>query len=138
MPSLNALASTPYDSENIYSDLVHFVHVLVIEPHPLDPDPSPYSGRVWEAQYSTVQQPGSYDERQAVAQQLGSLIEGNQLLLIDDMTPQALNNPVWCSYGPAPNSAYLIRQDGIMDTAQLWLNTDDMQRAIDRLLTSGG
>ncbi len=138
MPSLNALASQPYDSENTYADLVHFVHVLVIEPHPRDPDPSPYSGVVWEAQYSIVQQSLNYGERQAVALQMEPHIEGDQLLLIDDMPPQLLSNPVWCTYGTAPNSAYLIRQDGILDTAQTWLDVDDMQRAIDRLLEASG
>lgn len=138
MPSLNELASQAYDAENTYSDMVHFVHVLIIEPHPQDPDPSPYGGEVWEAHYSTVHQPMTFAERQAVALQLEDFIEGDQLLLIDDMTPLDLNNPVWCTYGPAPNSAYLIRQDGIVDTAQLWLDTDDMQHAIDLLLEAGG
>lgn len=138
MPSLNALAVESYDAENSYADLVHFVHIFVIEPHPSHPDPSPYSGRVWEAQYSTIQQPLTYAERQAVALQFEERLEGDQLLLIDDMVPQALNNPVWCTYGPAPNSAYLIRQDGILDTVQTWLDVDDMRSAIDRLLGTGG
>jgi hypothetical protein len=134
VPSLNALATELYDDQNTYADLVHVVHILVIEPHPQDPDPSPYGGRVWEARYSTVPQPASFEERQAVALQLEETIEGNQLLLIDDMVPQALNNPIWCTYGPAPNSAYLIRQDGILDTVQTWLDVDGMRDAIDRVL----
>lgn len=137
MPSLNALAAELYDEADTYADLVHFVHILVIEPHPLGPDPSPYGGRVWEARYSTVRQPTSFEERQAVALQLEELIEGNQLILIDDMVPQPLNNPIWCTYGPAPNSAYLIRQDGILDTAQTWLDVDEMRDAIDLALQSG-
>ncbi len=137
MPSLNALATELYDDEETYADRVHFVHVLVIEPHPLGPDPSPYGGRVWEAQFSTIRQPTSFEERLAVAVQLEELIEGDQLILIDDMVPQALNNPLWCSYGPAPNSAYLIRQDGILDTVQTWLDVDEMRDAIDRVLHTG-
>lgn len=134
MPSLNALAAEQHDAENTYADLVHFVHILVIEPHPRDPDPSPYGGRVWEAQYSNVNQPVTFSERQMVALQLEEYIEGNQLLLIDDMVPQALNDPIWCTYGPAPNSAYLIRQDGILDTVQTWLDVDDMRTAINHIL----
>jgi len=134
VPSLNELAAKPYNGNGTYADVVHFVHIYIIEPHPQGPDLSPYSGRVWEAQYSTVGQPETLYERIAVAQQTEILLEGNQLLLIDDLTPGRLNNPVWCTYGTAPNSAFLIRQDGIIDTAQSWLDTAEMEKAINNLL----
>ncbi len=134
MPSLNQLAAKPYDSGRTYADVVHFVHVIVIEPHPQSPDLSPYTGKLWEGSYSTVHQPRTYEERVEAAQEIAPLLEGNQLLLVDDLSPGALNNPVWCTYGPAPNSAFLIRQDGIVDTVQLWFLARGMEDAIDALL----
>ena len=134
MPSLNELAAKPYDANNRYSDVVHFVHIMIMEPHPQSPGLSPYSGQVWEARYSMVDQPQTYDERVAIAQEIEPLIEGNQLLLIDDLTPGALNNPVWCTYGTSPNSAFLIRQDGIVDTVELWFDAPGMEEAIKNLL----
>ena len=68
------------------------------------------------------------------ARETAALLEGNQLLLIDDRPPGHLNNPVWCTYGTSPNSASLIRQDGILDTAQLWLDAAEMEEAINNLL----
>jgi len=134
VPSLNELAARPYDANGTYADVVHFVHILIIEPHPQSPDLSPYGGRVWESGYSTVGQPETYDQRLAVGQETAPLLEGNQLLLIDDLTPGRLNNPLWCTYGTSPNSAFLIRQDGILDTVQLWLDTAEMEKAINDLL----
>jgi len=67
-------------------------------------------------------------------EKLEDLIEGRQLLLVDDLSPGELSNPVWCTYGPAANSAFLISQDGIIDTAQAWLDVQDMRIAIDALL----
>lgn len=127
MPLLNELANKPYGSEYIYSDIVHFVHINVIEPHPLD-EP----GR--KNPYSTVEQPDDYDERVVIAREIEILIEGNQLLLVDDLTPAELNDPVYCSFGPSPNSAFLIGQDGIVDTSQLWLDVAEMEQAIINLL----
>ena len=134
MPSLNQLATKPYDSGRTYADVVHFVHVIVIEPHPLPPDPSPYTGKSWEGPDSTIRQPRTYEERVEAAKAIAPLLEGNQLLLVDDLGPEGTNNPVWCTYGPAPNAAFLIRQDGIVDTVQLWFLARGMEDAIDALL----
>ncbi len=135
MPALNTLANQTYDETSIYSDRIHFAHLYVIEPHPQAPDISPYSdtGNVWEEEYSTVSQALTYDERVAAAQDIAQLLEGNQLILVDDLAP-GLNNPVWCTYGPCPNCAYLIGQDGVIDTTQTWFNADQMKIAIDNLL----
>lgn len=133
MTVLNTLAATSYDSTDTYADLVHLVHVYVIEPHPTNPDPSPYSGVVWELEYSSKSQPKTYDGRVINALDQVPLIEGDQLLLVDDLTPGELNNPVWCTYGPCPNCAFLIGQDGVIDTVQLWIDSS-IQDAIDALL----
>ena len=134
MPDLNSLVNLKYKDSGTYADYVHFVHIYVIEPHPQSPDVSPYSGRVWEGEYSTKPQAVTYDERVEAAQDMLPFIEGNQLLLVDDLAPGDLNNPVWCTYGPCPNCSYLIRQDGIIDTVQLWFDAEKMKTAIDKIL----
>lgn len=134
MPDLNTLANTVYDDTSTYSDRVHFVHLYVIEPHPRSPDISPYSGSVWEGTYSTKAQALNYEERVDAARDMEQFVEGNQLILVDDLAPEQLNNPVWCTYGPCPNCAYLIGQDGVIDTTQTWFNADQMKTAIDNLL----
>jgi len=41
-----------------------------------------------------------------------------------------MDNPVWCTYGPAPNSAYLIGTDGTIIEKQGWYNPELMGEAI--------
>lgn len=113
---------------------MHIVHVYVIEPHPQSPDISPYRGEVWEAQYSTKGQPRTYDGRVANATDTEPSLQGAQLMVVDDLTPGALNNPLWCTYGPCPNCGFLIRQDGIIQRAQTWIDVDEMEAEIDALL----
>jgi len=142
VPALNQLAAKSFDANHTFDDVVHFVHVYVIEPHPESPDISPYRGDVWEAGYSTLGQPTTYSGRVTNAQQTASLLTGNQLLVVDDLTPGQHNNPAWCTYGPCPNCAYLIRQDGTIDTVQTgtidtvqtWVEPTDMESAIHNLL----
>ena len=134
MPALNQLATKTFAGATTYSDVVHFVHLYVVEPHPQDPDPSPYSGVVWEAQYSSKRQPLTYADRVAVARDMLPEIQGTQMILVDDLTPGPSNNPVWCTYGTCPNCAYLIRQDGIIEVVQTWVDVDAMETAIDSIL----
>jgi hypothetical protein len=35
---------------------------------------------------------------------------------------QGAANPAWCTYGTCPNCAFLIRQDGPIDTVQTWFD----------------
>ena len=98
------------------------------------PDVSPNTGTVWECEYSTIRQPLVYDDRVAAAQDTEDLLEGNQLVLVDDLTPGQQNNPVWCTYGPCPNCAYLIGQDGVIVTVQTWAFLAGMKAEIDQLL----
>lgn len=46
-------------------------------------------------------------------------------VLVDEM-----DNPLWCTYGPAPNIAYLIGTDGKIVTKQDWYNPEEMESAI--------
>ena len=115
--------------------MVHFVHVYVVDPHPQSPDRSPYGGAESErAGYSIHPQPRSYTERVALATEVAGMLEGDQTLLVDEMDPEARNNPLWCSYGPAPNSGYLIGRDGILEAVHRWLAVADMETAIIQLL----
>ena len=100
----------------------------------MDPDIRPYNGRVWEGEYSSIGQPLTYEERVSAAQEMIPFIEGNQLILIDDLYPRSLNNPVWCTYGPCPNCAFLITQEGIIDTVQTWIDAENIELAIDEIL----
>ncbi len=88
MPALNALSVKVYNDTATYADVVHFVHIYIIEPHPQGPDISPYSGRVSESAYSSDRyQPRTYKERVAYARDMQSMVQGDQLLLVDDLTP---------------------------------------------------
>jgi hypothetical protein len=136
VPGLNQLAKKDYDAGNTYADRVHFVHLYVVEPHPQSPDVSPYTGTVWEAPpYSTKRQAPTYDKRVASAKDLLPELNETQLILIDALTPNDLTNPVWCTYGPCPNCAYLIGQDGIIQTTQQWFDVEAMEKAIGALLS---
>ena len=119
----------------MFGDRVHIVHLYVIEPHPQAPDVSPYTGVVAEARYSTIHQPRTYAEREAAARATVGLLSGRQLLLIDDLG-HAATNPIWCTYGTCPNCAFLVRQDGTIDTVQTWLDTAAMEEAIRKLLNA--
>lgn len=133
MPALDELATKPFDEGRTYSDVVHFVNIYVPEPHPMSPDPSPYFARVNERVYSEVRQPRTYDERVSLAREVSMLLEGDQLMLVDEMPPLR-NNPVWCSYGPMPNLAYLIDRTGTVRLAQQWEDPPKIEAAIDELL----
>jgi len=129
------MASGSYDPTSTYADKVHFLHIYVVEAHPESPDPSPYNGNVWEAAYSDVGQAYTYDHRVANAQAMSSDVDSSQTVLIDDLDNDGHTNPVWCTYGPCPNCAYLIGQDGIIEASQTWFNANDMQRDIDDVLS---
>ena len=133
MPALNALADQSFDAQNSYGDKVHFVHIYVAEPHPQSPDISPYRGQPWPAEFSSIGQALTYEDRVSNAQQMGD-IGSDQLLLIDDLTG-GNTNPVWCTYGTCPNCSFLIGQDGNVAAVNTWVNDSDLKRDIDSLLT---
>jgi hypothetical protein len=136
VPALKTLADTQSTDHapQTYGDLVHFVHVYIVEPHPIG-SPSPYSGQLWETAYDN-DQPMTMAARVTNAQDLVAAEPVNlagHLLLIDELSP-GQNNPMWCSYGNCPNCAFLIGQDGRIDTTQLWFGADGMLSAFDDLL----
>jgi hypothetical protein len=133
VPALNALAAARLPDGRAVGDALHIVHLYVIEPHPQKPDPSPYSGVAWEAEYSTKRQPLIYADRLAAARDLLPFITGAQRIVVDDLAPGAAN-PAWCTYGTCPNCAFLIRKDGTVDTVQTWFDRTAMETAIRALI----
>jgi hypothetical protein len=136
VPALNVLARKSVDATTTFADRVHFVHVYNIEAHPQSPDPCPYVGAVAENAYSIVAQPLSLDARVENAARIGRTLSPEQLMLLDDLKTQI--NPVWCTYGPAPSSGFLIAQDGTIAVAQLWTDIAAMEVAIRRFLDQRG
>ena len=117
---------------------VHFVHLYTIDPHPKGSN-NPDLGKPWELMYSKYPQACDYRARLEMCRHILADLPACIEVLIDAL-PAARNsgapavNPVWATYGPAPRPAFLIRQDGILDTSQLWLNQRHMSKAIRQLL----
>ncbi|MFC1908801.1 hypothetical protein ACFLXD_02910 [Chloroflexota bacterium] len=92
---------------------------------------SPYSDKEWPSFYSTdkegnpVGQPLTYLERLELARETVAEEETRVPVLVDE-----IDNPVWCSYGPAPNIAYLIGTDGKIVIKQGWYEPEMMEQAI--------
>jgi hypothetical protein len=130
VPGLNALAQAAFDESRTFADVVHFVHVYTIEAHPMAPEPSPYSGAVWEMDFSTIDQAKTYEHRVEHARIMKKSLQGNQLQLVDALDTGGLVNPVWCTYGPSPNAVYLIGKDGTIAYAAAWTSAASVERAI--------
>lgn len=65
----------------------------------------------------------------ALARQTAEAEDMTVPLLVDRM-----DNAVWCTYGPAPDVAYLIGQDGTILTRQEWYDPPAMADAVADLL----
>ena len=115
---------------------MHFIIIYTVEAHPSG-SASPYSDREWTAPYSTdkddnaITQPQTYEERLALA---GKTVDEEGItipVLVDEM-----DNPLWCTYGPAPNIAYLIGTDGKVVAKQGWYDPIQMELAIQTYLAA--
>ena len=114
-----------------YGDRINFVIVNVIEPHPHG-QVCPYTGNFWlgyPANYDVddqpLYQPDHYEWRIDQARKMKeALITEDIPVLVDRM-----DNPVWCTFGPAPNIAYLIDIDGTVIEKLVWQNIK-MENAI--------
>jgi hypothetical protein len=136
------------------------VLVYVIDPHPLAPDPSPYLGAPWTFRYSKFRQARTFGERLQDARNVST--EGVfDVVLADDLGGAAGasraagasgpagatgsgtlsartgaargNNPVWCSWGPAPNSAWIVARNGTVLLAQTWFEKDELNATLRRI-----
>ena len=106
---------------------MRFALTYVIDPHPLAPDPSPYRGAVWELEYSKFRQATSFAERLSYAFNVSTAGVFDDVM-IDFLEPRNAsgNNALWCSWGPAPNAAWLIGRNGTVVLAQTWFNASEM------------
>lgn len=116
-----------------YRNIAHFLIIYTIDAHPIG-SVSPYSTKEWPAAFSKdengapVFQPQSYDQRVSLAKKT---IEESHIripVLVDEF-----DNPVWFTYGPAPNIAYLIDKDGTVILRQSWYDALKMEEAIIKL-----
>ena len=112
------------DLEGMFGDDIHVVLVYGPEAHP-ETDPSPYRGDPWPKldKFSTVEEPRTYAERVDHAKMLRG--SDDVLTLVEP-----LDNPVWCTYGTAPNAAYLIDQDGTFYAVHEWFDGKTMAQSI--------
>ena len=69
-----------------YGDFVHFALVYVVDPHPLAPDVSPYSGLVWQLGFSKFRQARSFGERVRYANNV-SAAGSFDVILADGLSP---------------------------------------------------
>lgn len=134
MPALNDLATAPSDDGTPYGERVHIVHAILIEAHPQAPDLSPFSGSVWEVETSTVPQAFTYEERMRHARLVPPLLRGEQTVVVDALEVGGEINPIWCTYGPAANAMYLMRQDGTLAVAEVWTDAEALQEALNEVL----
>jgi hypothetical protein len=125
LPGLRATAER-------YEGQIHALVVYNIEAHP-KAEPSPYRGVPTEHEYSDRGQPRSYAERAANARTVDA---GKARVLVDALDGRA-SNPVWCTYGTCPACAWLIRQDGVIETLHDWYDPTSMDASIAALLQRG-
>ena len=144
-----------------YSNDVEFVLVYVVDPHPLAPDLSPYSGAVWQLGFSKFRQPRTFGERLNNANNVSTegvfdvkLADGLLTSSGDGLRSSSSNgeevdvaadgsaplhrarrsNALWCSWGPAPNAAWLIRPNGTVLLAQTWFDATEVNATLRKLL----
>ena len=117
-----------------YGSRVQFIVIYTIEAHPVG-SASPYSGREWTGSASTdkqgnpLTQPETYEQRVSQAAKAIEELGMSVPVLIDEM-----DNPVWCTYGPAPNIAYFIGTDGIILEKQGWYEPKRMETILAKYL----
>lgn len=123
-----------------YASDIQFVLVYTIDAHPKTPDKSPYSGEVWQFNFSDFRQPQTYAERLSNAAHISDKFTLDQrvTILVDDLRPHNStmggDNPIWCGWGPAPNSAWLLHPNGTVALAQTWFESAEMDKAMSALV----
>ena len=53
---------------------------------------------------------------------------------MDDLATSGRTNSIGCSYGPAPNAAYLMDRTGTLRVVQVWFSPSEMRDAIGAFL----
>jgi hypothetical protein len=113
---------------------VRVLMLYTIEAHPKG-DHSPYSpGREWvtadNEQYGVLHsQPGTLDERLALAREMHKRVGESPPMVVD-----AMDNKAWRMLGGGPNLAVLVDTNGTVIAKQGWFNEQAMHAAIEALL----
>ena len=126
------------DLQVIYGNSLEIFIVYVVEAHPIAPDISPYFGVVNDAGNPSVGinvlQPRTYGERKAVVQEMTDTMQFDVPIYLDGPC-----NEWWYEFGPAPNNAYIIDQNGAVYIKHGWFDKapqEDIYCDIDSLLNN--
>ena len=101
---------------------MHFVIIYVWEAHPIEGRPGSYT---YDEDGSPINQPTKYEERVEMARRTIAAENISVTVMVDEM-----DNALMCTYGPAPNNAYLIGIDGRIVFKQGWYQPDRMEEAV--------
>ena len=125
---------------------MEFALVYVVDPHPLAPDLSPYSGTVWQLGFSKFRQARSFGERLQYANNVST--DGVfDVTLADGLEPAGTStahaaarvgnesNALWCAWGPAPNAAWLIASNRTVLLAQTWFDAPEIEAILGPLVS---
>ncbi len=80
--------------------------------------------------FSDIEQPESYEERQLLAQRTCDDLHPATTIVIDDM-----ENSVRKAYGGLPNSAFIIDRGGIVIQKENWADIGAWSAILDDLLS---
>lgn len=116
-----------------YGEDLQVVVVYNVEAHPGMGQPSPYSGRNREHEFSDRGQSRNQTERARSAAQVA---KGATFQVLVDTFDIGRANPVWCTYGTCAACSWLIGQDGRIVAAHEWHDTPTMTGSIEALLAS--
>ena len=106
-----------------YGSQVHFIIIHAREAHAIDTGrPSPFT---YDEEGNPIYEPRTYEERVELARSTVAAEGITVPVLVDEM-----DNPLWCTYGPAPDIAYLIGTDGKIVEKQGWYDPEQMESAI--------
>ena len=143
VPELDTLAAFELSDGRRMDEAVHIVHVYTVEAHPALPDPTPYrnwtddeapGGDDGSTAYGDVGQAMTWEDRARHASRILAMMENDPLMLVDDVRPSTGEdvpaNPVWCTYGTAPNAAFVIDRDGRIVSGQLWADISTIHQTL--------
>ena len=102
---------------------MNFIIIYTKEAHAID------TGRqgpvTSDEEGNPIYEPQTYEERVELARSTVAAEGITVPVLVDEM-----DNPLWCTYGPAPDIAYLIGTDGKIVVKQGWYDPEQMESAI--------
>jgi len=109
---------------NEYNGKLNFLIVYVIEAHPDSPDVSPYMGMIWVTNENKTEkilflQPKTYGDRKAV---VSALLANTNYPINIPVLLDGPDNQFWKNFATAPNSAFLIKPDGVIYKKHGWFN----------------